>query len=351
MELNSYNYTNNFPWKQQLVPHSKTLKLFDRNHQTHLFVGNSTDSSGDHTVYSAKKSDFNPQNFEPRTSLVIIPTNDGYYQLMDLDHQALLFVGHGADNGGDHTVYACPGKQFKDHNDMLKRTAWEFIPVNGAWRLRDRNHGCYMFVGNGNDGGDHTLYAVPENKFSKNQNEWHGRTLWDCDGAKPVVPINKTIRAYDINHETFLFLGNASDTTGDHTVYSCKLSGFQIQNFEKRTGLVLLPHPLNGKFQLLDNDHQAYLFVGHAKDNGGDHTVYACPQKSWKDHNDFLKRTAFNLLPAEDNLWRIQDCDHNSFLFIGNGNDGGDHTVYAVPEEKFHNNSQEFGRRTLFYLS
>jgi len=342
------DYYSNFSYKTQQVPSSQVIKFFDRNHQTHLFIGNGTQDN-DHTAFACKKSGFNPQNFEPRTSFVIIPTNDGYFQIMDTDHQAFLFVGNGQDNGGDHTVYASPQKFWKDYNDFMNRTSWSFVAQNGAWRLVDKKHNSYIFVGNSNDGGDHTLYSCPQNKFNGNVNEWHGRTLWDIEGAKPQAPANRLIKAYDVNHSTFMFVGNGTQDN-DHTVFSCKQTGFKTENFHPRTGVVILPTN-DGFFQIMDTDHQAYLFVGNGMDNGGDHTVYACPQKHWKDYNDFLNRTAFSLVPAEDNCWRILDKKHNSYIFVGNSNDGGDHTLYSVPQSKFNNNTKEWAGRTLWYLS
>jgi hypothetical protein len=343
------DYYSNISYKTQQVPAAQVIKLYETNHQTHMFVGNSQDG-GDHTVYACKKSGFNPQNFDPRTGFVILPTNNGYFQIMDTDHNAFLFVGNSVDNGGDHTVYACPQKLWKDYNDFMKRTSFTFVQAeNGTWRIVDADHNAYLFVGNGNDGGDHTMYAVPVNKFNGNQNEWARRTTWVVEGAKPLAPTNRTIKAYDTNHSTFMFVGNSAQD-GDHTVYACKQTGFQSQNFHPRTSMVILP-TTDGYYQIMDTDHQAFLFVGNGIDNGGDHTVYACPQKLWKDYNDFMNRTSFQLVPAEDNCWRILDKKHDSYLFIGNSNDGGDHTVYSVPVNKFNQNQNEWARRTLFYLS
>lgn len=344
---NNYSVGN---YKQRQVPAAQVIKIFDRNHQTHMFVGNGKDSSGDHTVYSCKQSGFNPQNFEPRTAFVIVPTRDGYFQIMDTDHKAFLFVGNGQDNGGDHTVYASPQSVWKSYEDFLQRTSFSFVQVNDSWRVVDKNKGACLFVGNGDDGGDHTVYAVPMNKLNMNQKEWNGRTAWDIQGAKPQVPLNRVIKAYDINHSTFMFVGNSKDEGGDHTVFACKQTGFDAKNFHPRTNLVILPTN-NGTFQIMDVDHQAFLFVGNGKDEGGDHTVYACPQKTWKSYDDFMKRTAFQLVPVQDNLWRLLDCNHNTYLFIGNGNDGGDHTVYSVPVNKFNQNQNEWAQRTLFYLN
>jgi len=343
------DFYSNINYKVQKVPAAQVIKLFDRNHQTNMFVGNSQDG-GDHTVYACKQSGFNPQNFDKRTGFVIIPTNDGYFQIMDTDHQAFLFVGNSVDNGGDHTVYACPQKLWKDYNDFMNRTSFSFVQVDGSgWRIVDKKHNSYIFVGNGNDGGDHTLYSVPVNKFNSNQNEWHGRTCFEIQGAKPQVPAHRVIKAYDVNHSTFVFVGNSKDEGGDHTVYACKQLGFNPQNFHPRTGLVIVPTN-DGFFQIKDVDHQAYFFVGNGVDNDGDHTVYASPQNIWKDFNDFMFRTSFSLVPAGDNCWRILDKKHNSYIFVGNGNDGGDHTLYSVPVNKFNSNPNEWSQRTLFYL-
>jgi ribosomal protein L27 len=342
-------YTNSSYTTHQQVPAAQIIKLFDRNHQTHLFVGNGVQDN-DHTVFACKKSGFNPQNFDPRTGFVIIPTNDGYFQIMDIDHQAFLFVGNEIVNGEDHTVYACPQKDWKDYNDFMKRTSWSFIEAeNRGWRLVDKNHNAYLFIGNKNDGGDHTVYACPTKKFNLNQVEYMKRTILDVEGAKQLVPSNRVIKAPDINHNTFMFVGNGVKDN-DHTVYACKQTGFKSENFHPRTNLVVIPTG-DGFYQIMDTDHQAFFFVGNGVDHGGDHTVYASPRKFWKDYNDFMARTSFSILPVENSIcWRIVDKKHNSLLFIGNNDDCGEHTVYSVPMQKF-NGSQEFEKRTQFYLS
>ena len=48
---------------------------------------------------------------------------------------------------------------------------------------------------------------------------------------------------------------------------------------------------------------------------------------------------------------RYQAFEQTNVSFIGNGNDGGDHTVYSVPVNKFNQNQSEWAQRTLFYLN
>jgi ribosomal protein L27 len=314
-----------------------------------MFVGNATDNAGDHTLYSCRQDGFAEENFVRRTTFVIIPTNEGYVQIYDTDHKAYLFVGHGQDNGGDHTVYACPDGTWKNNDDFLKRTAWSFVPVESGFRLQDRDHNCFIFVGNGNDGGDHTLYAVPQEKFNENSPEWHGRTCFDIQGGI-TMPVNRQMKACDLNHGAHLFVGNSTDYAGDHTVYACVQSGFAEENFHRRANIVIT-NSKNGNFQIMDTDHSAFLFVGNGQDDGGDHTVYACPQNIWKDENDYIERTAWTLEHVENNQWRIRDVKHKSYLFVGNGDEGGDHTLYACPDSKMYENQEEWGKRTLWVFT
>ena len=162
------------------IPTNKPVKLYDRNHSTFLFIGNQTQDN-DHTAYGCKETGFQSQNFGPRTSFTIIPVNGGVYQIRDDDHQAYLFIGNSMDNGGDHTVYASPQKCWKDYNDFMFRTSFSIVPdqYGGGYRFLDKKHNSYIFVGNGNNGGDHTLYSVPVNKFNSNPNEWNKRTVFD----------------------------------------------------------------------------------------------------------------------------------------------------------------------------
>jgi len=322
-------------------------QFYDRNHTTHLFVGNGVQDN-DHTVFSCKQSGFQVENFHPRTGFVITPTNDGYYQIMDTDHQAFLFVGNSLDNGGDHTVYASPQKFWKDYNDFMNRTSFSFVPAEGGVRILDKKHNSYLFIGNSNEGGDHTMYSVPVNKFNSNQNEWARRTVFDIQGGVIRPPTNKQVKLADTNHFAFTFVGNSTEDN-DHTVYGCKQSGFQTQNFHPRTTLVVTMNN-EGYYQIMDSDHQAFFFVGNGVDYGGDHTVYACPQNKWKDYNDFMFRTAFSFIPAENGLWRIFDRKHSSYLFVGNDNQGGDHTIFSVTQNKFNSNPGEWGKRTLWEL-
>jgi len=160
-------------------------------------------------------------------------------------------------------------------------------------------------------------------------------------------------KIYDTDHGTYLFVGHDVQDK-DHTVYTCSKDAFDknTQNFETRTPFVI--HPLgNSTFQIYDYSKKAYLFVGHSKDQGNDHTVYASEQPNWQDQNDFNKRTtfAFEKTDKYKELYRIKDVDHNAFLFVGNSKDNsGDHTLYAVPQDKFFNNQNEWGRRTIFEL-
>jgi len=179
MNMNTgYNMTtstNSF----SVVPTNKNVKLYDRNHNTFVFVGNGKQDN-DHTVYSCPQNNFQGQNFQPRTNLLFLPTNDGCYQIMDQDHQAFFFVGNSKDTGGDHTVYASPQKFWSDYNNFIQRTAFSFVPAEyGCYRILDKNHSSYVFVGNSTDAGDHTLYSVPISKYNSNPNEWMRRTLFE----------------------------------------------------------------------------------------------------------------------------------------------------------------------------
>lgn len=344
------NFQQSYNYRQNYIPTNSQVKFFDRNHQSHLFVGNSV-TENDHQVYSCQQKLFNPQNFPKRTAFVITQTQDGYYQIMDSDHQAFLFVGNGLDNGGDHTVWACPQNKWKDYNDFMFRTSFSFITADGGVRILDRKHNSYIFVGNSDDGGDHTLYSVPVTKFNQNTNEWAKRTVFAIEGGQitPFVPTYRAIRMVDVNHQSTIFVGNGV-TDNDHNVYSCQQKLFQPQNYATRTGLVIVPTN-DGSHQIYDQDKQAYFFVGNSVDNGGDHTVWACPQNKWKDYNDFMFRTSFTIQPAENGCWRLLDKKHNSYVFVGNSDDGGDHTLYSVPVNKYNQNPGEWGKRTLWIFN
>jgi len=349
-DSNYGSYNHQSPYRVFHVPVNQEVKLLDSNHATHMFVGNSN-TGGDHQVYACKQSGFAQENFHKRTGMVVTQTNEGYYQIRDQDHQAYIYVGNDLDNGGDHIVWACAQQNWKDYNDFMFRTSWSIVPAgNGFWRFVDRKHNSYLFIGNSNDGGDHTVFSVPTAKYNNNPNEWAVRTVFDIQGGviTPVVPVNRNIKFFDVNHNTFCFVGN-SETGGDHQVYGCKQEGFQIQNFHKRTPLVIT-QTNEGYFQIKDVDHQAFLYVGNDLDNGGDHTIWACAQQNWKDYNDFMFRTSWSLVPAENGFWRFLDRKHNSYMFVGNSNDGGDHTFYSVPTAKFNNNPGEWAKRTLFDL-
>lgn len=340
--VTNYNYVQSF------IPTGQEIRLFDGNHQTHLFIGNSTEEN-DHTAYACQQKLFSPENFPRRTSFVITLTNEGYYQIMDTDHQAFLFVGNGVDNGGDHTVYACPQKHWKDYNDFMFRTSFSFVQADGGVRILDRKHGSYIFVGNADQGGDHTLYSVPVQKFNNNRNEWEKRTLFKIEGGKyqPIVPTFRLLRLLDSKHSSHIFVGNPVDDSQDHKVYSCQKRLFQPENWVKRTGVVIQPTQ-DGFYQIYDTDKNAFFFVGNGVDEGGDHNVWACEEKFWKSHDDFMLRTAFTIQPAGDGYWRILDRKHNSYIFVGNGEDGGDHTVYSVPVSKYNSNPGEWEFRTLW---
>lgn len=165
-------------------------------------------------------------------------------------------------------------------------------------------------------------------------------------GSTVTVPTGVSVKFYDRNHYTHVFVGNQTQDN-DHTVYACKQSGFQVQNFDIRTGFVI-QKTNDGYYQIYDNDHQAYLFVGNNVDFGGDHTVYASPQRFWRDYNDFIYRTSFSIVPAENGGVRFLDKKHNSYIFVGNNNQGGDHTLFSVPMNKYNSNPGEWARRTVF---
>ena len=163
----------------QSIPTGTPVKLYSRTHTAFVFVGHGKQEN-DHTVYACAQNGFQSQNFQPRTSIVIQPMNDGSYQIVDSDHGAAFFVGNSVDNGGDHTVYASPQKFWRDYNDFVYRTSFQFIPAEyGAFRIFDKKHSSYLFVGNSSDNGDHTVYSVPQNKYNMNPNEWMSRTLFD----------------------------------------------------------------------------------------------------------------------------------------------------------------------------
>lgn len=335
---------------QQYLFHTKqAVKLMDADKKTHLFVGNGKDSDGDHTVYASPQSNFQVQNFNKRTPLVLNPTNDGFFQIFDEDKQAFFFVGNGKDSDGDRTLFAVP---YKNNSEFEHRSKFTIVPSeNGCVRILDKNHGCYLFVGNGKDeGGDHTVYAVSQDTFSKNSSHWAPRTLWFLEGANFLL-VNTAMRLSDSDKKTFLFVGNGKDSDGDHTVYASPQNNFQTQNFAKRTPVRLIPSN-NGLFQIVDEDKQAYFFVGNGTDSDGDRTVFAKPQSNWTNYNDFLKRTSFTVIPAENGKVRIIDRDHSAYLFVGNGKDeGGDHTVYGVATQTYNNNFSHWGPRTLWDIS
>ncbi|MCP4650267.1 MAG: hypothetical protein GY853_09355 [PVC group bacterium] len=341
------NQGQSYSGPSQTVPYGNSLKFYDRNHKTHMFIGNQ-DTDHDHQVYGCKQSGFGVENFDRRTGYTITPTNDGFYQIMDNDHQAFLFIGNGVDEGGDHIAWACPQSFWKDYNDFMHRTSWSLLPGQGGWRFFDKKHNSYLFLGNSNDGGDHTLYSVPAEKYNNNPQEWMRRTVFDIQGFIPPIPANKTVKFLDANHGTHVFVGHG-DTDNDHQVYGCVQSGFGIENFQPRTSITITQLQ-TGDYQIMDNDHQTFLFVGNGVDEGGDHTLWSCAQQYWKDYNDFLNRTSWQILPAEGGCYRFLDRKHNSYLFVGNSNDGGDHTLYSVPSDKFKNNPNEWIRRTLFVI-
>ncbi len=156
-------------------------------------------------------------------------------------------------------------------------------------------------------------------------------------------------KIYDRRYGSFMFVGHNKDEAGDHTVYSCVDNLFDPKNFDKRTGFVFLPCN-DSQYQIFDTLKQAFLFVGNGVNDEGLHTVYASPKLIWKDEENFRQRTTFFLEKISRNTFRIKDIDHNAFLIIGNSDEGGDHTVYAVEQEQFSNNSSEYDPRSQFEL-
>ncbi|MCP3683394.1 MAG: DC1 domain-containing protein [bacterium] len=167
-------------------------------------------------------------------------------------------------------------------------------------------------------------------------------------GFSTSVPTNRVVKFYDTNHGTHVFVGHG-DVANDHQVYGCRQQGFQVQNFIPRTSLFITQQN-NGDYQIMDQDHQSFLFVGNDLDYGGDHIVWSSAQKYWNNYNDFLYRTSWQIVPAENGCFRFLDKKHNSYLFLGNSNEGGDHTLYSVPLTKYNGNPNEWMRRTLFQI-
>lgn len=164
-------------------PSNSEIRIFDKNHESHMFVGHNTTES-DHQVYSCQRLIFNPDSFLVRTKFSITSTQDGYYQIMDSEHQAFLFVGKDLDDGGDHIVWACPQNSWKDYNDFMLRTSFSIVAAEeGGYRILDRNYNSYLFVGNSEEMGDHTVYSVPVDKFNQNPSEWARRTVFAIEGT------------------------------------------------------------------------------------------------------------------------------------------------------------------------
>jgi len=191
----SKNSKNNQLSISPQVPINTDIKILDLNQNTYLFIGNQT-KDNDHNVFACKQDGFKTENFEKRTTFVITPTNDGYYRIMDKDHQSFLFIGNSLDND-DRTTYACQQKYWKNENDFKIRAAFSILPESNndfnndnnnfdnnvdnkdvKWRIYDWKHNSYLFVGNSEEGGDHTVYSVPLDKFNSEPNEWNKRTLF-----------------------------------------------------------------------------------------------------------------------------------------------------------------------------
>ncbi|MCP3686028.1 MAG: hypothetical protein GY861_25565 [bacterium] len=160
------------------IPKVELYKIFDRNHGGYLFVGYS-ETDGDHQVYTCEEKLFDPLNYHPRTSFILTPLYDGYYQIYDTLKQAFLFVGNSSENG-DHKVWASSRLRWKSEEDFLNRTSWSITRIGySQYRIQDKNIGSYLFAGNSDEGGDHTLYAVEDVKYISSPEEWFKRTIFE----------------------------------------------------------------------------------------------------------------------------------------------------------------------------
>lgn len=92
---------------------------------------------------------------------------------------------------------------------------------------------------------------------------------------------------------------------------------------------VRLDKQSNNTYQIrinIDPAKLGYLFVGHATDSEGDHAVF-----SSYAGGDFAKnRTLWRLISVGDKKYQIQDVNYGAYLFAGHAvDDDGDHQLFA----------------------
>jgi len=347
--------------KTKHFPEGVPIKLSDRYHKTFIYLPYFL-QSGEHPVFTFTKKMHSYQKFDTMSSIVLIPSLiPGYFQILSMEHQALLYVANDRDFGGDHGLWACPIKTWNNYDNYMKRTAFSFESAeDGGWRIRDYNHNTYLFVGNyGNEGGDHILYAIDKEKYNKHPVIWNERSIFEIQGGEQQsLPLNRIVKLFDTVFSTFLYQCPYNDS--DSVALSLNQSELNNSENYAKTNFVLVAGKESGLYMIMNHKEKSYLYVGYGPEDFGDHLVWSATREAWSNDKEFFKRSQFKLIPVNGNCWRIYDTYRDTYLFVNENFHSIDYDVFEEPEnkyilfgvpiKKFESNPDEWTKRTLFYI-